>query len=164
MRLPNARAALAFVHDVFAVCVAWTLAFLLRFNFEIPSEYAAMLYATIGWVILIDGAIFLSFRLYRGLWRYASIHDLRLLLTAVGVAALTVPTAFVLLQPSLGIPRSVYVLHPLLLAAIMSGSRLMYRAWKDRSIGNLGSLAGKPVIVLGAGDAAVSLLKELARG
>jgi len=163
MWTPNPRAVFAFVHDLIAICLAWALAFLLRFNFELPNEYAAILYSTIGWAVVIDGAIFLSFRLYRGIWRYASIHDLKLLLTAVGLAALAVPTAFVLLQPALGVPRSVYVLHPILLAAFMSGSRLTYRAWKDRAIGKLGSLNGKPVLILGGGDAALFLLKDLAR-
>lgn len=162
MKTPGARAALAFIHDLIAVCVAWALAFLLRFNLEIPPVYTAVLFATIGWVVLIDAAAFLGFRLYRGMWRYASIHDLKLLLTAVGVAALAVPTAFVLISPDLPVPRSVYVLHPLLLAAIMSGSRLAYRAWKDRHVGRLGALDGKPVVIFGAGDAAVSLLKDLA--
>jgi FlaA1/EpsC-like NDP-sugar epimerase len=60
------------------------------------------------------------------------------------------------------VPRSVYILHPLLLLIIMGGSRLAYRAWKERHIGKLGALDGKPVIILGAGDAAVSLLKDLA--
>jgi len=154
---------LAFIHDLIAIGLAWVLAFLLRFNFELPNEYTAVLYSTVGWVVLIVGLIFLSFRLYRGIWRYASIHDLKLMLTAVGVAALAVPTAVVLLQPLPVVPRSVFVLHPLLLAAIMSASRLAYRAWNDRRIGKLGALNGKPVVIVGAGEAAVILIKDLAR-
>jgi FlaA1/EpsC-like NDP-sugar epimerase len=162
MRASNLRAALAFVHDAIAVFVAWALAFLLRFNFEVPLEFERVFLVTVGWVLAIDAAVFLAFRLYRGLWRYASIHDLKLLLVAVGVASLSVPTAIVLVHPGLIVPRSVYVLHPLLLAAIMAGARLTYRAWKDRNIGRLGALSGKPVVVFGAGDTAVSLLKSLA--
>jgi FlaA1/EpsC-like NDP-sugar epimerase len=162
MRAPGIRPTLAFLHDLIAVAIAWTLGFLLRFNFEVPAAYVEIWASTVGWVVLIDGALFLAFRLYRGLWRYASIHDLKLLLMAVGIAALAVPAAFVLTFPGLVVPRSVYVLHPVLLAAIMSGSRLVYRAWKDRRVGRLGALDGKPVMILGAGNAAVSLLKDLA--
>ncbi len=162
LRKPNSRSTLAFAHDVAAVCVAWGGAFLLRFNFDVPPDFLRVLYATIGWVVLIDAAVFLSFRLYRGIWRYASIHDLKLLLTAVGIGALAVPAAVALFDPRLVVPRSVYILHPILLAVLMGGSRLAYRAWKDRNIGKLGSLYGKPVVVFGAGQAAVSLLKDLA--
>ncbi|HZV53580.1 MAG TPA: nucleoside-diphosphate sugar epimerase/dehydratase, partial [Rhodocyclaceae bacterium] len=50
-----------------------------------------------------------------------------------------------------------------LLALMMGGDRYLYRAWKDGYL--FGGTAGKglPVLVLGAGDAAAHLLKELAR-
>jgi FlaA1/EpsC-like NDP-sugar epimerase len=160
-RFPNLRSLLALGHDLAAVCIAWSAAFLLRFNLDVPPEFAQVLFATIGWVLLVDAATFLFFRLYRGIWRYASIHDLKLLLSAVGVAALAVPAAMMLIHPEFVVPRSAYILHPLLLASLMGGSRLAYRAWKDRSIGKLGALDGKPVVILGAGDAAASLLKDL---
>ncbi len=162
MKKPSSRALMAFVHDLLAVFVAWSLAFLLRFNFEMPPAYTAVLIATVVPVVLMDGMIFFAFRLYRGLWRYASIHDLKLLLVATAACGLAVPAAFLLFQPDIFPPRSVFVLHPLLLAAIMSGSRLAYRSWKDRKIGRLGALNGRPVVVLGAGDAAAKLLRELA--
>jgi FlaA1/EpsC-like NDP-sugar epimerase len=57
----------------------------------------------------------------------------------------------------------VYVLTPLLLATVMGGNRLAYRAWKE---GRLLPLVVKPhatpVLVIGAGNAAAGLLKDLA--
>jgi FlaA1/EpsC-like NDP-sugar epimerase len=44
----------------------------------------------------------------------------------------------------------------------MGGDRILYRAWKERNIRTLGGVYGQPVIVLGAGDTAVALLKDLA--
>lgn len=158
----NPRTVLAFGHDITAAVLAWIAAYLLRFNFDVPADYAAQMWSHVGWVAMLDAACFLGFGLYRGMWRYASIHDLRLIVTAVGVAAMAFPAIMVLVQPALGIPRSVYVLQPLMLLFLMGGSRLAYRAWKERHLGKLGALDGKPVVILGAGDAAVSLLKELA--
>ena len=40
---------------------------------------------------------------------------------------------------------------------------MSYRAWKDRSAGKRASRDGESVVILGAGNAAVSLLKELSR-
>ena len=60
-------------------------------------------------------------------------------------------------------PRSVYLLAPLLLIGAMSGSRLAYRAWKEkRLLGVVAHPEAEPVLVLGAGDAAAALLKDLA--
>ena len=158
----NPRSALAFLHDVLAAGAAWLVAFWFRFNFDIQTEYLPVMWTTVGWVIALDALCFWLFGLYRGLWRYASIHDLRLIVIAVGVAAIAFPAMVVLIQPAFIVPRSVYVLHPMLLLFVMGGSRLLYRAWKERNIGKLGALYGKPVVILGAGDAAVSLLKDLA--
>ncbi|MGQ0577639.1 MAG: SDR family NAD(P)-dependent oxidoreductase, partial [Betaproteobacteria bacterium] len=158
----NPRSALAFLHDVAAAGIVWLVAFWLRFNFDIPAEFAGPMWRTIGWVVVVDAGCFLGFGLYRGMWRYASIHDLRLILMAIGVAALALPALLVLLRPGFTVPRSVFVLHPILLVLAMGGSRLLYRAWKERHIGKLGAMYGKPVVILGAGATAVSLLKDLA--
>jgi FlaA1/EpsC-like NDP-sugar epimerase len=98
--------------------------------------------------------------LYRGIWRYASLMDLRRIIVAVSLAAMAVAAAVLMLRiPS--VPRSVLVLHPILLILVMGGSRFAYRAWKDRALYGRLSLSGAPVLVLGAGNAAERLLREL---
>ncbi|HEX4984465.1 MAG TPA: nucleoside-diphosphate sugar epimerase/dehydratase [Burkholderiales bacterium] len=161
MRDINPRSAAAFLHDVLAAGAAWLAAFWFRFNFDIQPDFLPAMWHTVGWVVALDALCFWKFGLYRGLWRYASIHDLRLILVAVGIAAIAFPALLVLVRPAFVVPRSVFVLHPLLLLFFMGGSRLLYRAWKERDIGKLGARNGKPVVVLGAGDTAVSLLKDL---
>ena len=163
MKKLNPRPLLAFAHDIVAVGVAWIASFQMRFNFDVPPEFQATMVVAVGPVITIAVVSFVGFKLYRGLWRYASIHDLKLIAAAVATAALAVPALAVLLfQAGKLIPRSVYILYPIFLILFMGGSRLLYRAWRDRKIGKLGAREGKPVLILGAGDAAVSLLKDLA--
>ena len=158
----NPRSALAYLHDFVAAGLAWFAAFSLRFNFETPPEFGVVMWKTVAGVMMLYALGFWLFGLYRGLWRYASIHDLRLMVIAIGIGALAFPALMTLIQPGFVVPRSVYVLHPMLLLFFMGGSRLLYRAWKERKIGKLGALYGKPVVILGAGAAAVALLKDLA--
>lgn len=61
------------------------------------------------------------------------------------------------------LPRSIMLLAPVLLLLIMGGSRLLYRAWKERRLYSLKNYEGKLVLVLGAGRTAVSLVKDLER-
>jgi FlaA1/EpsC-like NDP-sugar epimerase len=146
-----------------AAALAWAGAFWLRFNLDLPPEYAALLLELLPWVLAIHAAAFWAFGLYRGLWRYASLPDLRRIVAAVGLAALAVPAAFVLARAGEDVPRTAYVLMPLLLAAMMGGSRLAYRAWREGQLtGLLARPRATPVLVLGAGTAAAALLKELA--
>jgi FlaA1/EpsC-like NDP-sugar epimerase len=159
-----ARASFAFAHDVVAAGVAWLAAFWLRFNLEMPpAEYARAAYAGLPGVLLVHALAFWFFGLYRGLWRYASLPDLQRILIAVGVAALAVPALFTLWGHEWVVPRSVYLIAPVLLVGAMSGSRLLYRAWKERTLlGMVRHPGAVPVLVLGAGAAAASLLRDLA--
>jgi FlaA1/EpsC-like NDP-sugar epimerase len=63
----------------------------------------------------------------------------------------------------LTVPRSVLVMSPLLLVVFMGGSRLAYRGWKERRLGLPLESGREPVVVLGASEAAASLIKDLAR-
>ncbi len=158
----NPRTLAAFLHDLCATSIAWWLAFLLRFNFELPVGYAQAAFSSLIWLLPLFTGLFYLFGLYRGLWRFASISDLHHLVAAIGVGAL-MTTAVILLFTIPNIPRSVLVLHPMLLALIMGGSRFAYRSWKEHRLYGPTQLRGSPVIILGAGEAADSLLREIHR-
>jgi FlaA1/EpsC-like NDP-sugar epimerase len=151
------------LHDAVAAGLAWSLAYLLRFNFELPSDFAAELRQTLFWVVPLQVIIFWRFNLYRGIWRYASTTDLRRIFLAVMLSAAAIPLMFWMLRLGLVVPRSVLVINPLLLILLMGGSRFVYRMWKEQGLYGDIKLHGEPVLVLGAGDAAASLAKDLAK-
>ena len=156
------RSVLALLHDVTAVAVAWMVAYWLRFNLDIPGDYLAQAVAMLPWVLPVNLAAFWLAGLYRGIWRYSSLHDLKRILVSVATAALFVVAGMYVMQ-SATVPRSVLILYPVLLIGFMGGSRLLYRAWKEHGLYGGAYLARKPVLVIGAGDAAADLLRELAR-
>lgn len=153
---------LAMLHDLVAATLAWVFAYLLRFNFEPPPSFVDEMLRTLIWVVPLQGIIFWRFGLYRGLWRYASVADLRRISLALFTAAAFIPLTIWMFRISAVVPRSVLIIDPLLLLLIMGGSRFAYRLWRERSEYGLQKL-GEPVLVLGAGDAAVALSKELGR-
>ena len=139
------------------------LAFWLRLNLEIPEEFLPPLATAVTASVPLHALIFWSLGLYRGSWRYASLPDLKRIALACLIGALAVPALLAFFRADINVPRSTFVLAPLLLAAIMSGSRIAYRAWKERSLyGNI-HLTGEPVLVIGTGDITVNLLRELER-
>ncbi len=157
------RTLIKFVADIVAAILAWWLAYLFRFNFEIPALYLTSLRETLPWVVIIQVVSFSWFGLYREVWRYVSLHDLRSILYAVLTAATAVPLALFMLQILVGVPRSVLLLDPILLLFMMGSNRIAYRLWKEKRFFGKSPLQGNPVLVLGAGGAAVRLLKELSR-
>jgi FlaA1/EpsC-like NDP-sugar epimerase len=83
---------------------------------------------------------------------------------ALGFSALLLPMLVWMLVPaSYVVPRSVFVIQPLVLLVLMGGSRALYRAWREyRLYGDL-IAKGRPVLVLGAGAAGAHLVRELSR-
>ena len=159
----NYRALFAFVHDVVASALAWGLAFWLRFNLDVPPEFRPSMWNVIVLSMPLHAVLFWLFGLYRGIWRYASLPDLQRILIACLIGALALPTLLVLLRGSDPVPRSAYLLAPMLLMMMMGGSRIAYRAWKEKRLYGRMQLSGEPVLVIGAGDVTFNLLKEIAR-
>ena len=153
----------AFGFDLCAVVLAWGAAYLLRFNGLVPAEFAHSGIQALFWIVPLYGVMFWVFGLYRGMWVFASLPDLMRIARAVGVGAVAVMVVIVMLSSSQVIPRSVLVASPLLLFLVMGGSRALYRVAKEsRRYGGLVA-KGKPVIVIGAGQAGANLARELSR-
>jgi FlaA1/EpsC-like NDP-sugar epimerase len=159
----NPRTFAIILHDILAASLAWLGAYWLRFNLDMPPEFQAAALATLVWVVPLQAVAFWHFGLYRGIWRFASLPDLKRILFAVGLAALLIPLVLILFRVSSVVPRSVLILDPLLLVVLMGGSRLAYRAWKEHRLSSVLHPDRKPVLVAGAGSAADFLLRELAR-
>ncbi len=153
------RSFAAFGHDVVAAFAAWWGAFLLRFNFDIQEPYFSTMVNSMPWVIALQAAVFLGLGLYRGIWRYAGVLDLCQIVLAAALSIMAIGLV-VLLTYTPHVPRSVLFLDPLLLIVAMGGSRLAYRAWKEKRLIPSGA---QPVLIMGAGDAASDLLKSLSR-
>jgi len=164
--LMNPRAILALIYDLVAAATAWTLLFWARFNFNIDaSDFTARdVLRSLTFVVPVHAAVFVSLGLYQGLWRFASMADLRRIVLGAFLAAAGTAVLFVLVRPDSFIwPRSVLLLQPALLILLMGGARFAYRSWREHRLYGLAAAKGEPVLVLGAGASGARLVSELAK-
>jgi FlaA1/EpsC-like NDP-sugar epimerase len=159
----NVRSLLAFSHDVLASGLAWAVAFFLRFNFEIPQEYVALMFATLWMVAPLYAFSFVTFSLYRGTWRFASLPELKRIFLVVIITSIAVTAILFMWRHETSVPRSILILHPLILIFMMGGSRFLYRAIKEHQLYGTYLSSGEPVIILGAGEATVTMLRDLSK-
>ncbi len=151
----------AFLHDLLWVPISLVLAYLLRFNFDgIPAIHRPSLHHLLLFAPFVQGIIYWFFGLYRGFWRFASIPDLIRILQAVGLGALVITVSSGLLTRFQGVPRSVFLLYPLILTGGLCGSRLLYRWLKDHRL-SLQKGSGKRTLIVGAGRAGELLARDL---
>ena len=159
----NIRSFLVFAFDLAAVLVAWIGAFMLRFNLEWPRAFHAEIFYGALILMVVQLAACRWAGLYRGMWSFASLPDLRRLIRAVGVSVIAVLALAAFDGPWLLIPRSIVLLYPLLLIMMMGGGRIAWRLWKESRLLPVSDAERKPVVIVGAGTAGAMLLRELAR-
>ena len=152
------------LHDLIMAAVAWQLAWLIRFNFELVAypNWKLSLYA-LPLVVLVQGLTSYRFGLYRGLWRFASLPDLWNIFRAAIIGALCVTLVLFISIRLNGIPRSILILYPVFLIFLLGGPRLGYRFWKDHSFKLNSEATGQRVLIIGAGSAGEMLVREMLR-
>jgi FlaA1/EpsC-like NDP-sugar epimerase len=134
-------------------------AFLLRFDFTIPKEYHAHLWAGLCIWAIAKIFVFQLFRLDRGWWRYVSVPDL-LRVAYANLAGSALGAAGILLFAPPGFPRSIYFVDFLVCSITTAGVRLAVRIVSEFSR-IVPRSEEKRTLIYGAGDAGTSLLREI---
>jgi len=153
------------VHDLFMVSVAWFLAFLSRYNFSFAEAEWNIFIATLPVALVVQGIALWWTRLYRGLWRFASIPDLWNIMRAVIVGVTGIGLTLFFFTRLEGIPRSIFALYPVYLMLLLGGPRLVYRIFKDYGVvaGAAIRPARQRMLLLGAGRAGEMLARDMTR-
>ncbi len=133
------------------------LAFMLRFEGEIPGIYRRLMIQMFPLLLAVRGSIFVLHRLYKGLWRYTSIWDLWKIVTAVLLSSLLFFVFSEFISSTRQYPRSIYVIDSLLLVVFLGGVRLPWRIYRELSRGS----RGKRVLIYGAGDAGEMIVRDM---
>jgi len=113
-------------------------------------------------VLLAQGLVFWRVGLYRGLWRFASVPDFLNILKACLFGLVMISVGLFLYNRMDQVSRTVLLLYPFVLTALLGLPRLLYRVWKDHQLGRNGQ-AGLRVLILGAGQAGEALVRDLRR-
>jgi FlaA1/EpsC-like NDP-sugar epimerase len=151
--------------DAALIALAWWLAFWLRFDHGVPRPYERLFWDTIGIAIVLQLGTFVAFGFYNRWWRYVSTRDMWGAARGVTAACIVSDLVVLLAHPVRGfpLPRSVAVLDWLLLLALVAGTRLIARSLIERPGAASLVARGREVIVVGAGDAAQLVIREMQR-
>ena len=162
-RLITYRRPLIVLAHAALVIAAYVSAFLIRFDFNIPSGHWETLLITLPILLAVRLITFGRFHLYQGMWRYVGLRDIQSIISAVSVgsiafAAVTM-TIFSYADLGDGFPRSVLVLDWMLSIMLVAGIRIGIREMRELTAEE--SDSRERAIIAGAGDAGQSLLRYL---
>jgi len=114
--------------------------------------------------VAIQLTVFALVGFYNRWWRYVSTRDMWTALRGVALATLATFLTFTLFEfhPA-RVPKGVWFIDLLLCLAFVAGSRLLARTLIERPLPGQVVARGKEAIVVGAGDAAQLVIKEMLR-
>ncbi|KUK73622.1 MAG: Polysaccharide biosynthesis protein CapD [Clostridiales bacterium 38_11] len=147
--------------DIILLALSVILAYMLRFDGAIPAVHREVISQHLLITIVIKITVFYFFKLYNSLWIYASIEEMIQIITAAVVAQGAAVVYLFFIQAS--VPRSIFIIVGILDVALIGGIRFSYRLLrKYKSEGNLFNKGiQNRVMVVGAGEAGVMVIKEL---
>ena len=131
-------------------------AFQLRFDWDMPAFAREAFWAALPWLVAARAATFIAFRLQDGMWRYASIYDVRAIAAAVASSSLAFYlVTFVPFGPPV-YPLSLFIVDAVTVMLLLSGVRLARRLLTESNARD-----GKRILIVGAGDAGELIVRDM---
>lgn len=158
------RIILLVLMDMLIITAAGPLAIYVRYNlfFEPQAiEFIENIFQYLPVNLILTVIVFAAFRLYQGIWKYASASDLVNIIVACLVSAVTQTVGMTLM--GLRFPRSYPFMYFAVLTAGISMFRFTYRilAYFRQKQQGLIKEGKTNTMIVGAGEAGNTLLKEL---
>jgi len=177
MRFLRTRA-LQFFVDGFVVCLAFALAYAIRFEGLPPRDYIKQLLLVLPYLVLLRLGLMAAFGVYRLVWRYVSLRDLPRILASVLAGSLMLVAArfgVVPLFSGIGltlnplfatVPYGVMAAEFLLTAGGIIAARSLWRliteaAKRHTSAAQRVELKKRRALLIGAGAAGVMVAREV---
>ena len=151
------RGHIVFAWDVAVAAFSFPLALFLRIGGDMFALDASTLVTATAVFGIVAGAVFWFMRLYGGVWRYASLNDLRAIAMATALAVLIFLPILFAMHRLAWLPRSIPVIHWFVLVVLLAGPRILYRLYKDWRTGlsfENEAQPSVPVLLIGAGEEA----------
>lgn len=166
-RLGSRIAVLAF--DFFASAAAFFLSIWFAvgagFKWAGVKEPDFYVWTTLSFAV-ISSSILVIHSLHKGVWRYTSFRDLKIISRCTFLSTLLILPLVFLLSRGEDLPRSTIFLAFVFCTAFLSAPRVMFRAFHERGLRlSAGSLPAHktPVFLIGVGARTESFIREVSR-
>ncbi|HUF39764.1 MAG TPA: nucleoside-diphosphate sugar epimerase/dehydratase [Anaerolineales bacterium] len=166
------RNRIIFVIDLFIIAVSVMLSFAMRLELgPVFSYYFPQMIWMIVIAMIVKPPVFYRFGMYRRLWAYASVQELKTIMAAVTLASLpTVVGVFILttvqarLNTFIGFPRSAVFIDWIVTLLLIGGFRFALRLLAEsRSVSEHARYGLRRTLIAGAGSAGTLFVRELQR-
>jgi FlaA1/EpsC-like NDP-sugar epimerase len=173
---PIFRKLIVYCYDIAASLAAIIAALMLRLDefslfgfYVIYNDFSTLLAVSVA----VKMGCFYLFNVSKGMWRFTSAPDLKEILKASFLAEVIIVTLMFLIERGGYIPRTAFLMDAMLTVYFVAGGRILYRFLREKTgpTGKLGFRSFyssqndklKKAIIIGAGNVAERLLRDLGR-
>ena len=156
-----------FLVDIICVLASLYISLLLRFDFNIPIKDLQFFKLSIIPVLILIIGFNKLFKLYRNIWKYASIEELFSIVYSISLANIVFViysylVSYILFRSDYyRFPFTVHIIFWLLCVFTLGGIRIIYRTLEQNKGENKQCDNNLNVLIVGAGDAGALLVKEI---
>ena len=154
------RTPIIIASQILALAAIYTLAYLVRFDGAVPPEHRELAVATLPLVVALKLAAFLAMKTHRGGWLYATLADMGNIVEAATLGAVAVVVAGFFWSGT-PIPRSIIALDWAGTVLLLGGIRGTTRILRERYLPMVNHRPSDPVLVVGASEAGLALIRAL---
>ncbi|TKB09912.1 nucleoside-diphosphate sugar epimerase/dehydratase [Desulforhopalus sp. IMCC35007] len=154
--------------DIVFIILSLYCAYSLRFEGNLFAlEQFSQFLGILPIMVCVKIPTFYFWGLYRGMWRYTSTEDLFNILKATFIATIILVAILLFINRFSGLSRSVFILDTIFTFLLICGHRVGIRFLFNTSyntkdlLGEREPRAKKRLLLVGAGDAAEKILREL---
>src|SRR4051812_15225800 len=144
------------------IVVGYRLAYELRFDFATPREEAQIFWISLPLLVLIRLTVYAQAGVFRAYWLHFGLQDLATLALAVTVSSFCFVTSLYLAHLFPGVPRSVLLVEWASAIFFAGGIPFIARSIREGPV-PFATPLGRRTIVVGAGERAEQLLREIRR-
>lgn len=154
------RRFILFLIDFMVVCGAYLFTWMLISGRASMDDYLSLMIASCFLFVSCYSIVFYATGMYDSLWRYAEIVEFFRCAASCLIAVVAFVGITLIIFKERRIPRSVYALSAAFASSLTLYTRLTYRMYRNTKI-NLRGRKRRRILLVGAGDAASTLIHEL---
>lgn len=152
--------------DAALVAASYICAYLLRYEGRLPDQEWQQIVRVLPFLAPMKLICFSLFGLYRGMWRYTSIEDLKRVLKATTASSALLALAVLYVHHFQGYSRAAFIIDWLLTLLGIGGARIGVRLLLTNNMSSFWLLAKKGakekrLLIIGAGAAGEKAVREI---
>lgn len=160
--LKRYRKLLLLMMDISIILLSFIFAMIIRYDFDVPETMRELMVLRMPMILLFYLALFIAFKLYASLWTVAGLDEYVQVVSSNLISGLLTVIYSFIITPRIPLSVTAFAVTLILMGTL--GFRILFRVYRRLNMASSNSKKkehAKKVLIVGAGEAAALVIKEI---